>query len=208
MHNLNRFSIYIVTLVILMMMLTVTSAQATGQFCVRSFDDRNGNGIRDAGEVTLQNGVVAELSDASNVVIASALLSDSPTASQGIICFENLSSGQYTIVVTSGDFLATTPNALTVTIQEGDLPAVMEFGAQKLNIEPQPVDTVTDVISPEQQLEQILVATLGALIAAIIMVILGIIIYLLFFRGKGGNKRNRNMDYLPPSDDVYQRPDA
>lgn len=195
-------------MILLLILLTLSisvSAQATGQFCVRSFDDRNGNGMRDAGEITLQDGIVAELSDATGVVIASALLNDSPTASQGIICFESLEAGQYSIVVTSADYIATTPTTLTVSIQEGDLPSVMEFGAQGLNLQPQ-VDTVADVNNPEQQLEQVLIATLGALVAAIVMLILGILIYLIFFRGRRRNERN--MDYIPPADDdnIYQRP--
>lgn len=200
----NNGRLMILLLILLTLSISV-SAQATGQFCVRSFDDRNGNGMRDAGEITLQDGIVAELSDATGVVIASALLNDSPTASQGIICFESLEAGQYSIVVTSADYIATTPTTLTVSIQEGDLPSVMEFGAQGLNLQPQ-VDTVADVNNPEQQLEQVLIATLGALVAAIVMLILGILIYLIFFRGRRRNERN--MDYIPPADDdnIYQRP--
>src|SRR5690606_15345659 len=115
-----------------------------GQFCVRSYEDRNANQTRDQGEPLLVAGIGADLLDESGIVVASALLADSPTAAQGIICFQFLPPGQYTIQVTSAEYRATTPETMTVTLVGGELPAVLEFGAQSVSamIETQPDDGV------------------------------------------------------------------
>ena len=55
----------------------------SGQICVRSFEDRNANGLLDAGEPFLTNGVSAILRDEERTAIQTLSLSDSPTASRG-----------------------------------------------------------------------------------------------------------------------------
>jgi len=156
------------------------AAQGDGQFCVRSFEDRNANQLRDQGELLLNSGMGADLLDESGIVVASALLADSPTAAQGVICFQFLPPGQYTIVVTSAEYRATTPDTMTVTLVGGELPSVLEFGAQS-------VATIVE-LQPEAQSEpepdwpRIVTAAAGAVIALLVMQILGLMIYLLRFR--------------------------
>jgi len=156
------------------------AAQGDGQFCVRSFEDRNANQVRDQGELLLNSGMGADLLDESGIVVASALLADSPTAAQGVICFQFLPPGQYTIVVTSAEYRATTPDTMTVTLVGGELPSVLEFGAQS-------VATVVE-LQPATQSEpgpdwpRIVTATVGAVIALLVMQVLGLVIYLLRFR--------------------------
>lgn len=156
-------------------------AQNDGQFCVRSFDDRNGNQTRDQGEPLLNSGIGADLIDESGIVIASALLANSPTAAQGVICFQFLPPGQYTIVVTSAEYRATTPDTMTVTLVGGELPAVLEFGAQS-------VSTLVELQTTEPEVEhtpewpRIITASVGAVIALLVMQILGFIIYAIRFR--------------------------
>jgi hypothetical protein len=106
------------------------SAQGSGQLCVRSFEDRNGNGQLDGGEPLLTRGVGVNLLNSEGVTIASSLLDTSPTAAQGVVCFQFLPAGQYSVVITSADYTATTPDTITTTIADGGLPTVVEFGAK------------------------------------------------------------------------------
>src|SRR5689334_19822978 len=93
-----------------------------GQFCVRAFEDTNANGKLDAGEALLTHGINVNLLNAQNVTIASALLDQSPTAAQGVVCFQFLAAGQYTINISSAEYKATTPASITTTIADGGLP--------------------------------------------------------------------------------------
>ena len=153
-----------------------------GQFCVRSFEDQNANQKRDQGEVLLTSGVGADLIDESGVVVASALLADSPTAAQGVICFQFLPPGQYTIQVTSAEYQATTPDTMTVTLVGGELPAVLEFGAQSVAAVVASVTESIPATGPDWQ--RIGRAAIGAIVALLVMQVLGLLIYALVFRGR------------------------
>src|SRR6185369_17943230 len=98
-----RRLICILTLVFALSGTAVAAQQTGGQLCVRSFEDRNGNGKLDAGEPLLTRGVSINLLDAGGITVASALLDTSPTAAQGVVCFQFLASGQYSVEVTSAD---------------------------------------------------------------------------------------------------------
>lgn len=170
------------TLLILALWLPL-QAQVDGQFCVRAYEDRNGNGVRDGGEPLLRDGISAELSDESGVVIASALLVNSPTAAQGVICFTGLAPSQYTISVSSADYEATTPATMTLSLQSGDLPAVLEYGARSLAaVDAQELLAAEPELTLEDNLMRILWASLAAIGAALIMLVLGLIVWLIFFR--------------------------
>src|SRR5262245_7793624 len=121
-------------LLILTIALALSSAamaQTGGQFCLRAYEDRNGNSQFDSGEPFITRGVSADLLNGENVVVASALMDDSPNAAQGVICFQFLTPGQYSLTVTSADFTATTPDTFTASIGDGTLPTVVEYGAQR-----------------------------------------------------------------------------
>lgn len=196
--NLSRLSALLAGCALLLATALPTQAQNDGQFCVRAFDDRNGNGVRD-GEPVLTSGVAANLLEANDIVIASALLDESPTASQGIICFQGLAPAQYTIIVASADYRATTPDTLTVVLRPGDLPAVLEFGAQRIDAS-LPVVDADAAVDTEAVLERLLISVLGALVATLFMLVLGLLIYLLFLR-------RRRYEALPtPPDAYYSRP--
>jgi hypothetical protein len=170
-----------------------------GQFCVRSFEDQNANQTRDQGEVLLTSGIGADLIDETGVVVASALLADSPTAAQGVICFQFLPPGQYTIQVTSAEYQSTTPDTMTVTLVGGELPAVLEFGAQSV--------TAIVATGPETQPEQgpdvqrIITAAVGAIIALLVMQVLGLLIYALAFR-----RRKEVVEDVKPDTGQFKRP--
>lgn len=171
-----------------------------GQFCVRAYEDRNANGQRD-GEPFLNGGLSANLLDSNDIIIASAILDDSPTANQGIICFEGLTPAQYTVIVASADYAATTPDTLTANVQSGDIPAVLEFGAQRVNTSVTVVDAAAlDELTREQALERVLMAVLGGLVAALVMLVLGLLVFLIAFRGR------RRAAVADQDDTYYRRP--
>lgn len=175
---------YLIMLLSAALLVTYSAAAQTGgQFCVRAFEDRNKNGVLDPGEPFLTKGVSAQLMDSSGVIVSSALLDNSPTATQGVICFTGLTFGQYSMMVTSAEFDATTPNQMTVSISAGQLPTVLDFGAQRVTAEVTTVST-TEAIDQNTLLERALIAGLGALGVILAMTVLGGLIYLIFFRGR------------------------
>ncbi len=173
-----------IIIAVLLLISSAVHAQNGGQFCVRAFDDTNANGKIDAGEVLLTRGINVNLLNAQNVTIASALLDESPTAAQGVVCFQFLAPGQYTIDISSADYTATTPASITTTIEEGGLPTVVEFGGQPVAAmvgTPAVTDNSALLSTDDSQLVRILIATAGTLIVIIGMGILGVIVYLLVF---------------------------
>ena len=160
----------------------VVSAQSGGQFCVRAFEDTNANQRLDAGETLLTRGISVNLLDASNITIASALLDQSPTAAQGVVCFQFLAAGQYTMSISSAEYKATTPTSMTTTVSDSGQPTVMEFGAQAINLGPTavPASSATAALSDDQaQVARILIAAFATLVVVIGMLILGVIVYLM-----------------------------
>jgi hypothetical protein len=161
------------------------AAQSGGQLCVRSFEDRNGSGTLDAGEPLLTRGVSVNLLDAGGVTIASALLDESPTAAQGVVCFQFLAAGQYSVVITSADFSATTPATITTTISDSGLPTVVEFGGQRAGVPTlAPAGAAAASVSDNEQLIRIIISLVAALVVVAGMVFLGLIVYGLAFRGR------------------------
>lgn len=180
---------------------TAALAQSGGDFCVRAFEDLNGNGTRETGDSTafeplLRTGIGADLLNEGGVVVGSALLADSPTADQGVICFQFLPDGQYTIQITSADYRATTPDTMTAAIRAGELPAVMELGVQSLTAAPAVV-AETPAENPNANLERVLVAAAVALGAAVVMQLLGLILYALRFGRKPKADLSATGSYKP-----------
>jgi len=163
----------------------VAAAQSGGQFCMRAFEDRNGNGTLDAGEPLITRGISVNLLDAQNVTIASALLDQSPTAAQGVVCFQQLPAGQYTMSITSADYTATTPTTMTTALADGDLPIVMEFGGRRAAALITPTPTVSASGGLDRDtLARMVISALGTLVVVAGMVVLGVFIYIMAFRKK------------------------
>lgn len=183
--------IFIGLVVVSLFMVTMAGAQQTGgQFCVQAFEDRNGNQKLDAGEPALTDGVTAQLMDAKGAIIDTALLKDSPTRASGMVCFpsklQDLPAGQYSILVTSADYRATTPSTMTATVQGVGSRALLPYGAQRLtgaaasnpNVIPPPGQTTPALM------ERVLVAAFAAVGVILTMVVLGVLIYFLAFRSR------------------------
>lgn len=177
----------IVMLVILLGLVAGAQAQGGGQFCLRAYQDRNGNAVLDAGEPFITAGVSANLLNADNVIIASATLDDSPTAAQGVICFQFLEPGQYTLTVTSADYTPTTADTMTASIAAGTLPTVMEYGAQRIEaqvVPTEPASPVQGLLDDPDLPQRVVISALGALLIMAGMVVLGGFIYLIAFRAR------------------------
>lgn len=172
-------------LLLLLVFVQVAAAQGGGQLCVRAFEDRNGSGVLDAGEPLLTWGISVSLLDVEGVTVASALMDTSPTATQGVICFQGLVAGQYTAAITSADFTATTPDMITTTVAEDGLPTVVEYGGRI----PVVATSVSAALSSSSATlsDEVLrwaLASAGSLIVVVGMGILGAIVYVFFFRNR------------------------
>ncbi|NWF67997.1 MAG: hypothetical protein HXY40_02810 [Chloroflexi bacterium] len=171
---------------VLLILVPTTAAQNSGgQFCVRAYEDRNANGIRDAGEPFLTRGITAELANAQGIILASALLEESPTAAQGVICFPMLAAGQYTLTVRSADFRASAGETLTAQVSAGGLPIVLEYGGTSLAAAALPTPASGFALSGVQGralIERVVAAALGALIVVALMTLFGAFVWLAILR--------------------------
>lgn len=176
-----------------------------GQFCVRAYEDRNGNAQMDPGEPLLTRGIGANLLDSRGVVIQTALIDNSPTSAQGVICFLSLDAGQYEMEITSAEFAATTLTNMTVNITEDaqTRTTLFEFGAQRVS---SPLEDIIaaddDETVDEATVERIAVSTGGAVAAMCGTAFVGFLLFLLLRRGIARRYANQ----MPP-DAYYMRPD-
>ena len=172
-----------------------THAQGDGgQFWVRSFEDRDGDGIRDAGEPLITRGVSVELLDAGGMVIASALLDQSPNATQGLIGFQYLPPGQYTAVVTSADLTATTPTQFTVDIAADALPTVVDFGGQRIApAPPSALEAAAQADAERSEIVRLAASGLGALVMIGLMTLIGVVLYASVLRPRAIRAANLEM---------------
>ncbi len=193
-HLRRKFGIFGIIIGLLVLTITPVFGQdAVGQLCVRSFEDRNGNGVMEANEPLLMRGVSVDLLDSSSVVIDSALME--PTTNRGTKCFQNLQAGDYTVMVNSVDFTPTTNGVSTVTIApNNNIPAVFEFGAQRPTAAPA---TAASALSPTQQrvfIVRLIVAALATLLVMGIMMLIGMFMY-----GRRRRQMPRTVQYNPSS---------
>jgi hypothetical protein len=165
-----------------------------GQFWLRAFEDRDGDGIRDAGEPLVTRGVSVELIDVSGTVIASALLDQSPNATQGLVGFQYLAPGQYTLVASSADLTATTATQFTVSISAGALPTVVEFGGQRISAAPpSALQAAAQADAERAAWTRFAVAGLAALVVVGAMTLLGVVIYANIIRPRAYRAAHRDM---------------
>jgi len=175
-------------LVVLILAIPAT-AQTGGQLCVRSFEDRNLNGVLDPGEPLLIRGISANLLDGSGVTVQTALLDDSARAAQGIMCFQGLSAGQYTISLASADYTPTASNAFPANVTDSSV-EIFDFGAILATGEtPATAEEIAqDRAITEQgeisqaQLARIFVSAAGGAVAFGVLTVLGVLIYAIFVR--------------------------
>lgn len=169
-------------------------AQDTGQVCVQSFDDRDADGIRDADETSITQGIGAGLSNATGVTIASRLLEDSPFAARGLICFEQLLAGDYQITMTSAEYAGTASSTFATSVNPGSAPALIEFGVRPLH-GAGPV--ASGMVLDAEAAEALAIALIGSMIVGAAMSVLGLLVFLLIMRRRSG--RASPLPYGPPA---------
>jgi hypothetical protein len=181
---------WMVPVLLLLCFGTAAAQNDGGQFWVRMFGDQNGNGVRDAGESLLTSGVAVSLLNSDSVVIASALLDESPNAEQGLIGFQYLPPGEYTVVITSPEFSATTEQRFTRTIETDATPTVVEFGGQQTDAAGSSTTTgarrglfgLPIYLGEPDQVARVALSLLGALVVLGLMTALGVLVYALVIR--------------------------
>ena len=172
--------------VLLMPMAMISAQEGQGQLCVRAFEDRNRSGARDGGEPYLVDGVSVNLLNEDNIIIDTALLSQSARKSEGLVCFQRLMPGVYTLQVVSADYMPTSPSQVTYSIEESSIPQVLEFGAELIVVDMPTVQsdtprTLQEALTPAR-LQRILFAAIGAAVVMAGMGVLGVLGWYLFVR--------------------------
>ncbi|MDD9955433.1 MAG: hypothetical protein OXP68_04360 [Anaerolineaceae bacterium] len=159
-----------------------------GQFCLRSFEDRNGNGTLDPGEPPLTAGVSADLRDGDGLVVASGQLDDSPLAAQGVVCFQFLQSGEYTLLVSDSMRQAGGGVIFTRRIEDGGAPTLIDYAApqQALATAAAPTRGAGNL---SQLLPRVGLSLLGALLVVVAMLALGALIWFFALRRPAPSRR-------------------
>jgi len=173
-------------LIVMLSIVSIATYAQTGdgQVCVRAFEDRNESGTLDANEPLITQGVGVNLMDSSGVTVGTKLLGDAPTAAQGVVCFQQLVTGDYTVLVTSADYAAVTATSFNATVVAGSVPTRFDFGATLIGTgTTTPIETNAVSQADQNQIMQgILFGGIGAIIVIGIMVIAGMVIYFGVFR--------------------------
>lgn len=151
-------------------------AQETGQICVLSYDDRNQNGLRDAGEPPIAHGIGLHLLTPRRVTIASMLLEESPDAARGLACFEGLPAGEYMTLMTSADYIAVSASSFNAAVTLGGAPVRFDFGVKPLT------SAGLTTAPPNQTLSGVLFAAAASGLVSGLMLIIGLLIYFAVFR--------------------------
>lgn len=171
-----------VTLIALVFTSSAHAQTSRGQICVQLFDDRNGNGSLDPGEPPITQFASATLSDASGVIVNTLAIEDTDAPNRGIICFQLLEAGSYTVTLSSAEFIATTTETFTVTISDTSV-ELLEFGGRRIVSEGVGAATPDeDEFIPQPLLERIFFAGLGAAFVMGVMAVIGGILYLILSR--------------------------
>jgi|GEM_PF-5963495 hypothetical protein len=162
-------------------------AQANGLLWVRFFEDRNSSGTVDAGEPLITRDVAVALLDAEGVVVASTRLNASPTAAQGMIGFQNLEPGTYSVVLTSAVWEPTGAERVSVRLAGDGIPVIVEYGARPARSADGPstwrgVFGLPIYLGQPEQVARAALSLFAALMIAIVMVVIGLLIYTMVLR--------------------------
>jgi len=187
----------------------VSAQTNTGQICLSAFEDSNGNQLKDQGEAPITQNIVVTLADAQNVITQSKLLDDSPLASNGVICFQNLPAGQYTLSATSANYDPTTNTSFLTGVDASGTVQRFDYGG-KVVISRAAAPTAVNgaALTPQRQsaiIERILRSSIGAMIVTSLLALLGVIVYWFGFRLPPRSRVARSTGQYPS---VYAAPMA
>lgn len=159
----------------------IAAQQGGGQLWVNAFEDRDGDATRDPNEPFITRGITVDLLDANGVIVASALLDDSPNASRGLVGFQRLDPGTYTVIVTGADWRATTGETFTQTLEEDVMPTVVWYGAQRIAAAPVAETPPPTAFMVNDEVLRLAISLLGAVIMMGGLSVIGCLIYLLVY---------------------------
>jgi hypothetical protein len=164
----------------------VTAQTNNGQICLSAFEDTNGNQVKDQGEAPITQDIVVTLADSQNIIVQSLLMDDSSLASNGVVCFQGLAVGQYTLTAASANYDATTTTSFLTAVDSSGNVQRFDYGGKLAISRPTASTTGTPgVITPERQallLDRLIRSSLGALVAVSVLGLLGVIVYWTGFR--------------------------
>ncbi len=187
-HFVSRISPLLAGLLLLTAVTSLPAQDGGGQFCLRSFEDRNGNGTLDPGEPPLTAGVSADLRDADGLVVASGQLDNSPLAAQGVVCFQFLQSGEYTLLVSDSLRQAGGGVIFTRRVEDGGAPTLVDYAAPQQP--PAPAASSTREANDQTQLlPRVVLSLLGALLVVVAMLALGALIWFFALRRPAPSRR-------------------
>ncbi len=180
---MGKWILFLIFLVLNISFISPAQAQGSGQFCVRAYQDDNGNMMRDPGEPLLQSGIIVTLHDMRGVIINTASLEASPTREQGLVCFNNLPEGQYALFVDSVQYRATTTENMIAQLNTTSQVAVLEYGGQTIRFSPTST-TITPVVETSftPNWERVGIAAIWGSAAAMLVGTVGLMLYALFIR--------------------------
>lgn len=163
------------------------AAQGSPLLWVRFYEDTNANAVLDTGEPLITRGVAVQLLNQDGVVVATALLDDVPTASQGLIGFQDIAPGDYMVLITSADYDPTGASEFERTIIAGGVPLLVEYGAKPVIVENaaparRGLFGLPIYLGDPEQVARVAVSLLIGLLVAMVMTALGILIYVFVLR--------------------------
>ncbi len=168
------------------------TAQERGQICLRAFHDRNANGLLDADEALILQGIGASALDERGVTVSTQLLEDSPLAADGLLCLGPLAAGAYQVLITSSEYTPVTASEFSATVAPGTAPPLLDFAARP--IAPQTTATTAGAFASDPAaLEALLVAALGSGLVFLLLSLLGALLGLAIIR-----RRRLAPRYGPP----------
>lgn len=157
-------------------------AQDWSQVCIQAFADQNGDGQLGEIEPPIIRGVAASLLDERGVTIRSQLLKDSAYAADGLLCFDQLFQGEYQVIISSSEYMATTPTTARAGVDPGSAPAIINFGAKPLTqSSAEAVATGLTALDGDAR-QTLLVAGAAAIMAVVGMSLLGSVLFALILR--------------------------
>lgn len=189
----------------------LSQAQASsGQVCVRAFQDRNANAQLDGGEPVITRGLSAALK-VDGIIVDTLLMDDSPTRAQGILCFQRLEPGQYSVTIRSADYTSTTDSEFVTAVSATGLPQTFDYGGQIVTVTAPVAEASPDDLSltPEEQrrlIARLTVAGIGAALVIGLMAVIGAVIY--FFLARGNRQPQYATGAYPPVDPRAGMPPA
>lgn len=146
-------------------------AQDTGQICLQAYVDHDGDGQRAETEGPIARGVAASLLNERGVTISSRLLEDSPYAGDGLLCFDNLLAGEYRVIISSSEYIATSASEAMASVLPGSAPTRIDFGAKSMAVAAPP-GIINDIVALDDEALLTLAAIAGA--GTIVIVVLSL----------------------------------